>query len=67
MGTLGMYKEATDILNKINIKATPELKGNYYGVSSTLYLSMSDFAATSQEKTNYITLTKKYRDSSYNF
>ena len=67
MGTLGMYKEATDILNKINIKATPDLKGNYYGVCSTLYLSMSDFAATSQEKTNYITLTKKYRDSSYNF
>jgi hypothetical protein len=25
MGTLGMYKEATDILNKINI-ASPELK-----------------------------------------
>ena len=67
MGTLGMYKEATDILNKINIKATPELKGNYYGVCSTLYLSMSDFAATSQEKTNYIFLTKKYRESSYNF
>ncbi|WPR70968.1 DUF6377 domain-containing protein [Flavobacterium sp. NG2] len=67
MGTLGMYKEATDILNKINIKATPDLRGDYYGVCSTLYLSMSDFAATSQEKNNYIELTKKYRDSSYNF
>jgi hypothetical protein len=26
MGTLGMYKEATDILNKINIATSPELK-----------------------------------------
>lgn len=67
MGTLGMYKEATDILNKINIKSTPEIKGAYFGVCSTLYLSMSDFAATSQEKNDYLKLTQKYRDSSYSF
>lgn len=67
MGTLGMYKEATDVLNKININATPEIKGAYFGVCSTLYLSMADFAATSQEKNNYLKLTQKYRDSSYYF
>lgn len=67
MGTLGMYKEATDILNKIEIKVTPEIKGTYFGVCSTLYLSMADFAATSQEKDTYLKLTKQYRDSSYYF
>ncbi len=67
MGTLGMYKEATDILNKIDIKATPEIRGTYFGVSSTLYLSMSDYASTAQEKSSYLKLTKQYRDSSYNF
>jgi hypothetical protein len=30
MGTLGMYKEATDILNKINIATSPELIGYYF-------------------------------------
>ncbi len=67
MGTLGMYKEATEILNKIEIESTPEIKGTYFGVCSSLYLSMSDYAATSQEKNNYVSLTQKYRDSSYNF
>ena len=67
MGTLGMYKEATDVLNTININATPEIKGAYFGVCSTLYLSMADFAATSQEKSNYLKLTQQYRDSSYYF
>lgn len=67
MGTLGMYKEATDILNKIYIQSTPEIKGTYFGVCSSLYLSMSDYAATVQEKSEYLQLTKKYRDSSYNF
>lgn len=67
MGTLGMYKEAADVLNKINSNATPEIKGAYFGVCSTLYLSMADFAATSQEKNKYLKLTQQYRDSSYYF
>jgi len=65
MGTLGMYKEATDVLRKIDIKSTPEIKGTYYAVHSSIYLAMSDYAATSQEKDNYIKLTKQYRDSTY--
>ena len=67
MGTLGMYKEATDILRKIDIRSTPDIKGSYFSVHSSIYLSMSDFAATSQEKENYVLLTKKYRDSTFHF
>lgn len=67
MGTLGMYKEATDILNRININTTPDLKGYYFTVNSVVYGYMSDYAASLQEKERYILLTKKYRDSSLNF
>lgn len=65
MGTLGMYKEATDILNRINI--TPKLKGYYFTVNSVVYGYMSDYAASLQEKKKYIILTKKHRDSSLNY
>lgn len=67
MGTLGMYKEATDILNRININTSPELKGYYFTVNSVVYGYMSDYAASLQEKEKYVLLTKKYRDSSLNF
>ncbi|MFV8465864.1 DUF6377 domain-containing protein [Flavobacterium sp. LB1P62] len=67
MGTLGMYKEATDILNTININTTPDLKGYYFTVNSVVYGYMSDYAASPQEKEKYVLLTKKYRDSSLNF
>jgi len=63
MGTLGMYKEATDVLDKIDIKATPDLYGNFYRVNTTIYLSMSDYAASAQEKKKYDALTRQYRDS----
>ncbi|HEY4618539.1 MAG TPA: DUF6377 domain-containing protein [Flavobacterium sp.] len=63
MGTLGMYKEATDVLDKIDIKATPSLYGNFYRVNTTIYLSMSDYAASAQEKKKYDALTRQYRDS----
>lgn len=65
MATLGMYKEATDILNKIDIKATPEIKNLFYGANSSIYLSMSEYAASDQEKKRYILLTKQYRDSTF--
>ncbi|MFV8368861.1 DUF6377 domain-containing protein [Flavobacterium sp. LB2R40] len=64
MGTLGMYKEATDILNRININTSPDLKGYYYTVNSVVYGYMSDYAASPQEKEKYLLLTKKHRDSS---
>ena len=67
MGTLGMYKEATDILNKINIASSPELIGYYFTVESYVYGYMSDYAASSQEKKKYVDLTQKYRDSSLRY
>lgn len=67
MGTLGMYKEATDILNKININTSPDLKAYYFTVNSVVYGYMSDYASSLHEKEKYVLLTKKYRDSSLNF
>ncbi len=67
MGTLGMYKEATDILNKINIATSPELIGYYFKVESYVYGYMSDYAASPQEKKKYVDLTQKYRDSSLRY
>ena len=67
MGTLGMYKEATDILNRIEIKTSLELRGYYFTVNSTVYGYMSDYAASIQEKKKYIILTQKYRDSSLQY
>lgn len=67
MGTLGMYKEATDILTTININKTPDIKGYFFTVNSVVYGYMSDYAASAQEKEKYILLTKKYRDSSLNY
>ena len=67
MGTLGMYKEATEILTTIDINTTPDLKGYFFTVNSVVYGYMADYAASLQEKEKYILLTKKYRDSSLNF
>lgn len=67
MGTLGMYKEAIDIFNTIDIKPTPELKSFYYGVYSSIYLYMSEYAASKQEKDNYEVITKQFRDSVFKY
>ncbi|MFV8358131.1 DUF6377 domain-containing protein [Flavobacterium sp. XS1P32] len=67
MGTLGMYKEATDILTKINIATSPKLIGYYFTVESYVYGYMSDYAASPQEKKKYVDLTQKYRDSSLRY
>jgi hypothetical protein len=63
MGTLGMYKEAIDILHKVDIKSSASLYADFYRVNTTIYRSMSDYAASSQEKKKYELLTKQYRDS----
>lgn len=63
MTTLGMYKEATDVLHKVDIKSTASLYSDFYRVNTTIYGSMSDYAASSQEKKKYELLTKQYRDS----
>jgi hypothetical protein len=57
MGTLGMYKEATDLLNKININRSPR-KAYYFTVNSAVYGYMSDYAASPQEKKSMYCLTR---------
>lgn len=67
MGTLGMYKEATDILTKNPGNRSPELKGSYYVVNRVLYGYMYDYATSIYEKEKYAALTQKYRDSSLQY
>jgi hypothetical protein len=64
MGTLGMYKEAIDLLSKKLIVDTPELKGTYYSINRSIYGYMSDYASSQYEKNKYRNLVQKYRDSS---
>ena len=63
MGTLGMYKEAIDILNDIDIKKSPDLKAYYFHIYRTIYGSMSDYAVSIQEKARYDLRTADFRDS----
>lgn len=63
MGVLGMFKESTDLIKTVNIKPTPTLRSYYYGVHSSIYLYLSEYAASKQEKEGYVFLNKKYRDS----
>lgn len=67
MGTLGMYKEATDIIGRIDIHSTPEIKSFYYGVHSSIYLHMSIYAASNQEKKSYEQLSGQFRDSVFRY
>lgn len=67
MGTLGMYKEATDILSKNSNKQSPELQGDYYVVNRVLYGYMYDYATSTYEKEKYAALKQKYRDSTLQF
>lgn len=63
MGILGMYKEATDVLHKIDMKSSADLYSYFYRVNTTIYGSMSDYAASLQEQKKYDLLTRQYRDS----
>ena len=63
MGTLGMYKEAMDILNGVDIKTSPFLKAYYFHIYRTIYGSMSDYAVSTQEKARYDSRTAAFRDS----
>lgn len=63
MGIAGMYKESIDILNKIDINETPELKAYYFHIYRTVYGFMADYASSSLEKTHYEEITAAYRDS----
>ena len=63
MGITGMYKEAMDIVNKVDINEAPDLKAYYFHINRTIYGFMADYASSSQEKKRYDEITAAYRDS----
>ena len=63
MGVTGMYNEAMDILNTINIAEAPDLKAYYFHIYRTIYGFMADYTVSSQEKKRYEIITATYRDS----
>jgi len=63
MGITGMYKEAMDIVNKVDINEAPDLKAYYFHINRTIYGFMADYASSSQEKRRYDEITAAYRDS----
>ncbi len=64
MGTVGLYKEALDILKDIHIAQLPSyLHSYYYHIYRTVYGLMADYSVTEQEKKFYEDLTDRYRDS----
>jgi uncharacterized Zn finger protein len=67
MGTLGMYKEAIDILSIKSLGDNPQLKGEFYNVNRSIYGYMADYASSKYEKSNYLSLVQKYRDSALNY
>ena len=64
MGTTGMYKEALELLGKIDKKTLPNyLYGYYYHLYRTIYGLMGDYAVTEKAKKEYYRMTDLYRDS----
>lgn len=64
MGTTGMYKEALELLGKIDKKTLPDyLYGYYYHLYRTIYGLMGDYAVTERAKKEYYRMTDLYRDS----
>lgn len=64
MGTTGMYKEALEILGKIDRTILADyLVTYYYHLYRTIYGLMGDYSVTDKEKTEYYRKTDLYRDS----
>ena len=64
MGTTGMYKEALELLGKIDKKTLLDyLYGYYYHLYRTIYGLMGDYAVTEKAKKEYYRMTDLYRDS----
>lgn len=64
MGTAGMYKEATEMMQNIHITSLPDyLHSYYYHIYRTVFGLMADYAVTDREKKRYAEITDCYRDS----
>lgn len=62
--TMGMYKEALDMLNSIQLdQLNPKQHPYYFHLFRTIYGAMADYALTEPEKKKYNQLTEAYRDS----
>jgi hypothetical protein len=64
-GHIRMYKEATDLLNKININRSP--RKAYYFTVNMQYTVICQITPLRPKKRKVCTANKKYRDSSLNF
>ena len=63
MGTIGLYKEAMDILEDIDMQIAPDLKPYYFHIYRTVYGFMADYSVSSTEKARYDKIVSDYRDS----
>lgn len=63
MGIMGMYKEAMDVLDKVDISKNSQLKAYYFHIYRTIYGYMADFATSTQLKNQYEGIINSYRDS----
>lgn len=64
MGTAGMYKEAIDLMQTIQVDALPRNQhAYYYHIYRTVYGLMADYAVTEPEKKRYTERADLYRDS----
>lgn len=61
--SIGMYKEASDILNNIDISKYPELKVDYFNQCAILSGYMGFYAVTDQDRRIYNQSNKLYYDS----
>jgi len=62
-GSIGMYKEAFDVLDGIDISKYPQHKAYYNYECSVIYGYMSYYAVTAQDRDKYTQITKSYLDS----
>ena len=62
-GSIGMYKEAFDVLDSIDIAKYPQLKAYYNYECSVIYGYMSYYAVTAQDRDKFTQITKSYLDS----
>lgn len=62
-GSIGMYKEAFDVLDSIDIAKYPQHKAYYNYECSVIYGYMSYYAVTAQDRDKFTHITKSYLDS----
>lgn len=64
LGRTGMYKEAIEILDRIDCGRLPDyLQRYYFHVCRTIYGLLADYSVRAEDKRRYDALTMQYRDS----